>query len=74
MTKEKAIQLLEKSCLKYVWGWAKYKGKAYAVQWNVEATMKAKKPMLDLAYCLTTMENDIILNTVQFDKNKFIPL
>lgn len=53
--------------------WVKYKGTDVAVQWNIEATEKAGKPMVDIGYCMTKLSNGIILKTVQWDKSKFSP-
>lgn len=53
--------------------WCEYKGETYVAQINYEATVKAKKPMMDLSYCMTKAHNQIILKTVQWDKNKFKP-
>lgn len=51
--------------------WAEYNGKTYFVSSNVDASLKAKKPMMDLHYCATEALNNRVLKTVQFDKNKF---
>jgi hypothetical protein len=51
--------------------WCKYKGITYVAQFNLEASMKAGKPMLDLSYCMTQALNQNILLTVQYDKSKF---
>jgi hypothetical protein len=53
--------------------WYKYKGEVYFVGINMEATIKAGKPMMDLHYCATKALNNIVLKTVQWDKNKFEP-
>ncbi len=53
--------------------WVRYKGEDVVAQWNYEATEKAKKPMVDISYCMTRALNQIIDSTVQWDKNKFQP-
>ncbi len=53
--------------------WVKYKGNDVVVQWNFEATKKAKKPMVDVSYCMTKALNQVILKTVQWDKRRFKP-
>ncbi len=57
--------------LPIVMDWCKYKGETCVAQINIEATKKAKRPMMDLSYCLTKAMNQIIIKTVQWDKNKF---
>lgn len=57
--------------LPVVFDWCKYKGEIYFVSVNLEETIKAGKPMMDLHYCATKALNQIVLKTVQFDKNKF---
>lgn len=51
--------------------WVEYKGEVYVAQINYEATVKAGKPMVDLSYCMTKAHNQVILRTVQWDRNKF---
>lgn len=51
--------------------WVKYKGEDYFASINFQATEKAGKPMIDLSYCATKSMNNIVLKTVQYDKNKF---
>jgi hypothetical protein len=57
--------------LPVVWDWYKFKGEVFFVGINREATIKAKKPMMDLHYCATKALNGIVLKTVQWDKKKF---
>lgn len=57
--------------LPFVFDWVTYKGIDVVAQINLEATRKAKKPMFDLSYCMTKAFNQVIDNTVQFDKSKF---
>ena len=52
-------------------GWVFFKGEKYYTQVNFDATVKAKKPMMDLFYCATTCLNHAVLFTTQYDKNKF---
>lgn len=59
--------------LPVVWDWYTYKGEVYFVGINRDATIKARKPMMDLHYCATKALNGIVEKTVQFDKNKFSP-
>ena len=53
--------------------WVNYKGQDVVIQWNYEATKKARKPMVDLSYCMTKALNQLVLKTVQWDKSKFSP-
>lgn len=53
--------------------WCKYKGETYVAVFNMEASMKAGKPMLDLSYCMTQALNQNVLLTVQYDAKKFAP-
>ncbi len=52
--------------------WVKYKGESCVAQINWEVTKKAGRPMMDLSYCMTKALNQVILKTVQWDKNKFV--
>lgn len=74
MTEKEALIMLTEKCPKFYFGWVLYNCEVYAVRWNVKATMEAKKPMLDLGDMLVTLESGRILHTVQFDRNKFIPI
>ena len=51
--------------------WIEYKGDVYVGSINIDRSLKAKKPMIDLHYCLTKALNGIVIKTVQYDKNKF---
>lgn len=53
--------------------WVNYKGVNVVAQINFEATQKARKPMVDISYCLTKAFNGVVLKTVQWDKSKFKP-
>lgn len=57
--------------LPFVFDWVNFKGEDVVAQINIEATIKAKKPMLDISHCMTKAFNQIIIKTVQFDKSKF---
>jgi len=56
-----------------VYDWCRFKGETYFGILNLEASLKARKPMIDLSYCATRAMNGIILLTVQYDKKKFSP-
>lgn len=51
--------------------WIEYKGDVYVGTINVDRSFTAKKPMIDLHYCLTKAFNGIVIKTVQYDKSKF---
>jgi hypothetical protein len=51
--------------------WLQFKGETYFGILNYEASLKARKPMVDLSYCATRAMNGIVLLTVQYDKKKF---
>lgn len=53
--------------------WVEYKGETVVAQFNYEASQKAKRPMVDISYCMTRALNQTILFTCQWDKNKFKP-
>jgi len=53
--------------------WVNFKGENVVIQWNLEATKKARKPMVDISHCLTKALNNIVIKTVQWDKSKFKP-
>jgi hypothetical protein len=59
--------------LPVVFDWWDYKGERVFVGINYEATKKARKPMMNIYYCATRALNDVVLKTVQYDKNKFSP-
>lgn len=63
------FKMLEK--LPVVWDWVDFKGERVFVGVNYEATKKAKRPMVDIYYCATAALNNIVLNTVQWDRGKF---
>ena len=53
--------------------WVEYNGETVVAQINYEATKKAKRPMVDISYCMTRALNQNIMFTCQWDKNKFKP-
>ena len=53
--------------------WCEYKGEVVVAQFNYERSEKAKKPMMDISYCMTRALNQVVLETVQYDKRKFRP-
>lgn len=57
--------------LPFVFDWVIYKGEDVVAQINIDKTEIAKKPMFDISYCMTKAMNQVIIKTVQFDKNKF---
>jgi hypothetical protein len=63
----------EKSLMKLpiAFDWAEYKGETVFICVNYDATLKAKKPMVDIFYCATRALNHMVLKTVQWDKKKF---
>jgi len=59
--------------LPFTFDWVNYKGEDVVAQINIEASIKAKKPMFDISYCMTKALNQVIMFTAQYDKNKFKP-
>lgn len=57
--------------LPFVMDWCNFKGDVCVAQINYEASIKARKPMMDISYCMTRALNQVILRTVQYDKGKF---
>ena len=57
--------------LPFVFDWCSYKGEVLVARVNYEATLKARRPMVDLYHCMTTALNEQVLRTVQYDKSKF---
>lgn len=55
----------------FAFDWVEYKGQDFFASINFEQSKKSKRPMIDLFYCATKALNDVVLKTVQFDKNKF---
>jgi hypothetical protein len=53
--------------------WCEFKGEIVVAQFNYERSVSARKPMFDISYCMTRALNQVILKTVQWDKNKFKP-
>lgn len=52
--------------------WVNYKGEDVVIMPNYEATKKARKPMVDVSYCMTKALNGSVLKTVQYDKSIFL--
>lgn len=52
--------------------WVKFKGEDVVAIWNFEATGKAGRPMVDIAYCMTKALNGVFFKTVRWDK-RFSP-
>ena len=53
-------------------GWVNFKGKKFYAQVNFDATVRAKKPMMNIFYCATQCLNHAVFFTTQWDKNKFV--
>jgi len=71
LEREKAITMLSR--LPISLAWVSFKNEDVVAQWNVAATIKAGKPMVDISYCMTQALCQVILKTVQWDKSKFSP-
>lgn len=71
MKKQTIDKMFEKLPVYVVADWCIYKGKTYFSMINVERSIEAKKPMVDLSYCATRAMNNIVIKTVQYDKKKF---
>lgn len=61
------------SKLPLVFDWVEFKGDTVFAGFNVERSMTAKKPMMDIFYCATRALNNVVLFTTQWDKSKFKP-
>lgn len=57
----------------FVLDWVNYKGEDCVAEINIEATIKANRPMIDISYCMTKALNGVVLKTVRWDKKKFKP-
>jgi len=53
--------------------WVIHNGVDVVIMPNYEATVKAKRPMVDVSYCMTKALNNSVLFTTQWNKNKFHP-
>lgn len=79
MTKEELKADLPPNILKmteklpFVFDWVEYKGEIVFASFNYEASVKARKPMMDISYCATRALNHMVLFTTQWDKTKFKP-
>ena len=56
-----------------IFDWVNFKGDTCFIGWNPIASVKAKRPMVDVFYCATQACNNNVLETVQWDKSKFTP-
>lgn len=68
MTTEQMLLKLPISC-----DWVEYDGCTYFAMVNFNRSKKARKPMLDLAYCATEGLHGRFEKTVQWDKRRFKP-
>lgn len=59
------------SSLPIILDWCEFKGEVVVAQLNYQRSERAKRPMMDISYCMTKALNQVILQTVQFDKSKF---
>ena len=59
------------SKLPIVYDWVNYKGEDVVASINIERTLKAKKAMMNISYCMTKAFNNIHLKTVMFNKKHF---
>lgn len=51
--------------------WIHYKGEECVACVNYERSLKAKRPMIDISYCMTKALNNIVLQTVAFNPKHF---
>lgn len=54
-----------------VFDWTEFKGETYFGMLNYERSVKARRPMIDLAYCATAGMNGSVIKTVQYSKKNF---
>lgn len=54
-----------------VFGWTQFKGEEYFGMINYERSIKANRPMIDLAYCATKGMAGCVLKTVQYSTKHF---
>lgn len=57
--------------LPLVFDWVEFKGETVFAGFNYDASIRARKPMMDIFYCATRALNHVVLFTTQWDKNKF---
>lgn len=65
------LRMVEK--LPVTFDWVEFKGETVFAGFNYEASVKARKPMMDIFYCATRALNHVVLFTTQWDKSKFKP-
>lgn len=53
--------------------WVEFKDQTYFAIINVERSIKARRPMIDLSYCATKAFNDVVIMTVQYNEKHFKP-
>ena len=51
--------------------WIRYKGEGCVGNVNIERSLKAKRPMIDIHYCMTKALNNIVEQTVRFNPKHF---
>ncbi len=51
--------------------WCVFKGETYFGMLNYERSIKARRPMIDLAYCATQGFNGTVQKTVAYSKKHF---
>ena len=51
--------------------WICYKGEDCVGLVNIERSLKAKRPMIDIHYCMTKAMNNIVERTVAFNPKHF---
>jgi len=51
--------------------WIRYKGEECVGLVNIERSLKAKRPMIDIHYCMTKALNNIVEKTVAYNPKHF---
>jgi hypothetical protein len=51
--------------------WLEFKGETYFGMLNYEASLKARRCMIDLSYCATRAFNGVVIKTVQYSGKHF---
>jgi hypothetical protein len=54
-----------------IFGWCRYNGRIFFADLNYEESVKANKPVFDLAYCATKALNNIYLLRREWNAKKF---
>lgn len=76
-TKEMEDQFKPVDVPDYIWNcpvcfdWCVFKGETYFGMINYERSIKARRPMIDLAYCATRGLNNVVLKTVAYSAKNF---